>query len=99
MRVNEAQKLEALCVKHIPGYDSKRFAVVALRVFASKEFIVTIYAADKTSNKTVRELRYPVKKFKVQTLSMQELFELVGAFNFTLSVDNYDVEDMDVTNR
>src|SRR5688572_19302761 len=91
--------LEDLCAAHIPGYDRGRFEVVAVRVFASKEFIVTIYAEDKLSQKTVKELRYPVKKFKIQTLSMAELFNFVEAFNFTVSDDDYYLEDMEVTNK
>jgi hypothetical protein len=99
VRLNESKDLEELCAKHIPGYDRDRFEIVAIRVFASKEFIVTVYAADKVSNKTVRELRYPVKKFKIQSLAMHELYEFVEAFNFTISADDYDVDDMDVTNK
>ena len=91
--------LQDLCIKHIPGYEKERFDIVAVRVFASKEFIVTIYAADKQSNKTVKEMRYPVKKFKVQSLSMAELFDFVEAFSFTVSDDNFYLEDMEVTNK
>src|SRR5690349_6486369 len=95
----EQMDLEDLCIAHIPGYDKERFEIVAVRVFASKEFIVTVYAADKQSQKTVKELRYPVKKFKIQTLSMNELFNFVEAFNFTVSDDDYYLEDMEVTNK
>lgn len=99
VQMDPEKNIEQLCVKHIPGYDTGRFEVVAVRVFASREFVVTIYAADKISQKTVRELRYPVKKFKVQTLSMAELFEFVTAFNFTVHTEHYDIDDMDVINK
>jgi hypothetical protein len=99
VKLFEAMDLEDLCMVHIPGYDKERFQIVAVRVFASKEFIVTVYAEDKQSNKTVGELRYPVKKFKIQTLSMAELFNFVEAFNFTVSDDDYYLEDMEVTNK
>jgi hypothetical protein len=99
VKLDTSKDLEDLCEAHIPGYDKKRFQIVAVRVFAAGEFIVTIYAEDKQSNKSVRELRFPVKKFKIQTLSMAELFQYVEAFNFTVSDDDYYLEDMDVTNR
>ena len=99
VKIADHMDLEDLCVKHIPGFEKERFEIVAVRVFASKEFIVTIYAADKHSQKTVNELRYPVKKFKIQSLSMQELFNFVEAFNFTVSDDDFYLEDMEVTNK
>ncbi len=99
VKLSDQMDLEDLCVEHIPGYDRERFEIVAVRVFASKEFIVTIYAADKHSQKSVKELRYPVKKFKIQTLSMSALFNFVEAFNFTVSDDDYYLEDMEVTNK
>jgi hypothetical protein len=99
VRVKDNMDLEDLCVKYIPTFDKKRFEIVAVRVFAAGEFIVTIYAADKESNKDVGTKKYPVKKFKIETLSMSELFAFVDAFNFTVSNEEYEIEDMTVTNK
>jgi hypothetical protein len=83
----------------IPGYDPERFDVVAIRVFAGAEFIVTVYAADKLSEKNVKVDKYPVKKFKLEHLSLSELFNVVEAFNFTMGNKEYNLEDMEVINK
>lgn len=99
VEVESLQKVQQLCLRHIPGYDAERFEPVALRVFAADEFIVTVYAAERNSNHAVRELKFPVKKFKLQTMDWQEIYAIVQAFNFTLTTGIIPLEDMDVVNR
>jgi hypothetical protein len=99
VEIPDKELLQEFCKKHIPSYDATRFELVALRLYNGPSLIVTVYAADKSSHKTVRELRYPVKKFKLEKVPTGDLLFLSRQFNFTLSVPHYDLDDMDVTNR
>ncbi|MDP1803067.1 MAG: hypothetical protein Q8L81_17025 [Bacteroidota bacterium] len=92
--------IETFCAKHILHYDPKRFYIVAIRVFAAKEFIITIYMEDKLKDlSTIHPGKILVKKFKIENVTPEEFFDLVEAFNFTLSNDNYDLDNMEVINK
>jgi hypothetical protein len=96
----DPQGLTALCKKHIAGFDPERFEIVAIRLYSGAEYVLTIYAADKLDNGSqVHEGKFPVKKFKLSTVTPAELFEMTGAFNFTVSNGAYDISDMEVTNK
>jgi hypothetical protein len=99
VKLRSQVNMNDFCAKRIPGYDPERFDVVAVRVFAGAEFIVTIYAADKLSEKNVKVDKFPVKKFKLENLSFSELFNMVEAFNFTIGNKEYNLEDMEVINK
>ncbi len=98
--LSEGQTLDDLCTQYIDDYNPDRFEAVAIRLFAGKETIVTIYALDKTrqENSTSKE-KLPVKKFKLEHISVRELLQFFEEFNFTLSSGNYDLEDMEVINK
>jgi hypothetical protein len=92
--------IETFCAKHILHYDSKRFHIVAVRVFAAKEFIVTVYLDDKLKEiSTIHPGKILVKKFKIENITATEFFDLIEAFNFTLSNDHYDLDNMEVINK
>ena len=92
--------IETFCAKHILPYDPKRFHIVAIRVFAAKEFIVTVYLDDKLRNlSTIHPGKILVKKFKIENVSAVEFFDLIESFNFTLSNDHYDLDNMEVINK
>ena len=96
----DRKALKDLCAKYIPGYDASRYEVVAIRLFCAKEIVLTIYAEDKNNSVSgLAENKFPVKKFKKQIHSPAEFFEFVQAFNFTISSGDYNMEDMEVTNR
>lgn len=96
----DKEAIKDLCVKFIFGYDPARFEVVAIRLFCAKEILLTIYAEDKLSNGSgLGENKFPVKKFKKPIISPGEFFEFVKAFNFTITAESYNMEDMEVTNR
>jgi hypothetical protein len=92
--------MKQLCVKYIPGYEEERYEVVAIRLYCAGEIILTIYARDKSNSGTSLPVnKFPVKKFKKQIDSPAGFFEFVKAFNFTISAEDYDMHDMEVTNR
>ena len=90
------EQLHELCNKHIPGFDANRYRVIAIRVFAGTEFIVTVYANDlKHSENT----KLQVKKFKIETLSHAEFYNYVQGYNFTVFDGIIDPALMEVENR
>jgi hypothetical protein len=99
--LRSGQNLDDLCMQYIDGYNPDRFEAVAVRLFAGRETIVTVYALDKTrqDNSSNPEAKLPVKKFKLEYLSVKELFDFFEEFNFTLSSGNYNLEDIEVINK
>lgn len=92
--------IETFCSKHILHYEPTRFHIVAVRVFAKKEFIVTIYLEDKLQEiSTLHPGKILVKKFKIENVSPAEFFDLIEGLNFTLSNDHYDLDNMEVINK
>lgn len=88
--------LEELCIKHVPGYEVDRFDIVAIRVFAGKEFIVTVFASDKLKMKSNGSA---VKKFKIEKVSPMEFLNYIESFNFTVSEEGYHLDQMEVINK
>lgn len=92
--------IETFCAKHILHYDSQRFYIVAIRVYAQKEFIVTVYLEDKLKEiSTIHPGKLLVKKFKIENASPAEFFDLIEGLNFTLSNNHYDLDNMEVINK
>src|SRR5436190_20243336 len=73
--LKEGQNLDDIFVKYIHDYNRDRFEAIALRIFAGKENVVTLYAADKIRQKdsTVPVGKIPVKKFKLTGIQLLEL--------------------------
>jgi hypothetical protein len=92
-------KLINLCTRHIPGYEPERLKIVAVRVFSGQEFIVTVYAQDRSYETTVHPGKVMVRKFKLTTLSPMELLTCIGEFNTTLFLESYGDFDMEVINK
>jgi hypothetical protein len=88
-------------MENVPDYNRDRFEAVALRLFAGKEVIVTIYAIDKQRQEgsNFNPDKMPVKKFKIENVSVSKLFEWFQEFNFTINTGNYALEDMEVINK
>lgn len=95
------QTLDDFCVQYIPDYNKDRFEAFAIRVFLAKETVITIYAVDKIrqEDSTVNKEKIPVKKFKLSTIPVNELFSYCAALNFTLTTGNFALEDMEVVNK
>jgi hypothetical protein len=92
--------LNKFCRKYIPEFDTERFEIAALRIFAARGFTVTVYALDKFSNKTPSsDHKVPVKKFKIEDVNAADLPQIVEAFNFTLAAGNFELDEIEVTNR
>ena len=79
------------------GVDLSRYQPIALRLYADRESILTLYAIDQQhASSSHWEGKMPVKKFKV-TISLAELFDCFRQFNFTLLVGECKAEDFEVT--
>ena len=90
------EQLNELCARHVPGFDNNRYRIIAIRVYAGTEFIVTVYANDlKHSENT----KLQVKKFKIETLSHTEFYNYVYGYNFTVFNGAIDPELMEVENQ
>lgn len=101
VKLRDDLSLDDICMQNIPDYNRDRFEAVALRLFAGKEVIITIYALDKQrqegSNFSTEKM--PVKKFKLQNVSVAKLLDWFQEFNFTINTGNYHLEDMEVINK
>lgn len=95
------QTLDDFCTQHIAEYNKDRFEAIAIRLYVGAETVITVFALDKTrqDNSTVNIDKIPVKKFKITTLPISELFSYVEGFNCTLGTGNYQLEDMEVINK
>ena len=101
VKLRDDVTLDDICMQNIPDYNRDRFEAVALRLFAGKEIIATIYAVDKNRQEgsNFGEGKLPVKKFKIENVSVSKLFDWFQEFNFTINTGNYDIEDMEVINK
>ncbi|MEO5891420.1 MAG: hypothetical protein ABIQ31_14300 [Ferruginibacter sp.] len=95
------QTLDDFCFQYIPDYNRDRFEALAIRVFVGDETVITIYAVDKKRQEgsTFTDGKIPVKKFKLNTIPLSELFSYCSSFNCTLSTQNYPLENMEVINK
>ena len=95
------QTLDDFCAQHILDYNRDRFEAFALRVFLGKETVITIYAADKVrqEDSDTDKDKVAVKKFKINTIPVNELFSYCASLNFTLTTGNFDLENMEVMNK
>ncbi len=95
------QTLDDFCMSHIAEYNRDRFEALAIRLYVGAETTITVFALDKTrqENSTIIVDKLPVKKFKITTLPMAELFSYIEGFNCTLTTGNYPLEDMEVINK
>jgi hypothetical protein len=98
LELQSGQTLDSFCKRFIPNYDTDRFEAIALRFFAGKEFIATVFAHDKLSPKNEAGLM-PVKKFKLEKLSIHQLQEFILSFNFTLAEKDVNIDEMEVINK
>lgn len=99
--IQEGQTLDDFCMQYLDEYNPDRFEAIAMRLFAGRETIVTIFALDKTrqENSSDTNGKLPVKKFKIEFVSVKEVFDFFEEFNFTISSGNYNLEDMEIINK
>ncbi len=101
VKLSNNQTLDDFCVQHIHEYNRDRFEALYIRVFVGNETVITVYAVDKNRQENASQDtgKIPVKKFKITTLPVSELFSYCAGFNCTLSTGNYPIEDMEVINK
>ncbi len=92
--------LDDFCAQHLPTYNKDRFQAVAVRLFEGGETVITIYALDKMKqyDSNFDAGKIPVKKFKLDMLSVKDIFRYCESFNCTLTTGAYPVEEMEVIN-
>ncbi len=95
------QTLDDFCAQHILDYNRDRFEAFALRLFLGKETVITIYAVDKVRQEDtdISKDKVAVKKFKINTIPVNELFSYCASLNFTLSTGTFDLENIEVMNK
>jgi hypothetical protein len=93
--------LDDFCVAHIAEYNRNRFEAFAIRLYLGKETVITVYATDKIREEDtdLKAEKIAVKKFKINTIPVNELFSYCAAFNCTLTTGNYDLANMEVMNK
>jgi hypothetical protein len=97
VKLHGGQTLDHFCTAFIKNYDAARFQAVALRIYAGKEMIVTIFAADRANmNGASDGKKLLVRKFKLENIPAAELFKYIDAFNFTVAPADQHIEDMEV---
>ena len=101
VKLRDNLSLDDICMENVPDYNRDRFEAVALRLFAGKEVIVTIYAIDKERQEgsNFNGDKIPVKKFKIENVNVSKFFEWFREFNFTINTGNYKMEDLEVINK
>jgi hypothetical protein len=101
VKLREDLSLDDICMQNIPDYNRDRFEAIALRLFAGKEVIATMYVLDKERQEgsNYDPDRLPVKKIKMENVSVSKLFDWFEEFNFTINTGNYNLEDMQVINK
>jgi hypothetical protein len=97
VKLKEGKKFNDYCRNAIPGYNSERLEAFAIRIFYGKELIVTVYAVDHAEKNSDKNL--PVKKFKMNVTSLQEILSYVEECNFTITTGNYQLDEMEVINK
>ena len=93
--------LDDFCVQHLATYNKDRFQAIAIRLFEGNETVVTVYALDKMreQEENYDAGKIPVKKFKLDNITLTELFRYCSSFNCTLTTGAYPVEEMEVMNK
>jgi hypothetical protein len=101
LKLKKDKTLDEFCKSYFDNYDSSRFEAVAVRVYYGKEMIITLYALDRSRQEGTNYSmnKFPVKKFKKEIFSLNELASFVEEFNFTLNTGNYSLEEMEVINK
>lgn len=91
----------SLAFKLIEGYNPDRYDAAALRFYIQKGSpVITIYAVDKLKQEqnNYPPSKLPVKKFKLQ-LPLEEFLRHMKRFDFTMTNNAYDLQDILVQNK
>lgn len=101
LNFKEGKSFGLFCSDIIPEYNITRFEAFAVRLFFGNELTITVYALDKLKQEgnNYNHEKIPVKKFKLQGISFEQLRAYIDEFNFTLTTGNYEIEDMEVINK
>ncbi len=101
VKLRDGLSLDDICMENIAGYNRDRFEAIALRLFAGKEIIATIYLLDKQRQEgsNYNPDKLPVKKIKLENVSLLKIFDWFEEFNFTINTGSYNIEDMEVINK
>jgi hypothetical protein len=83
----------------IAGFDTNVYEAIAVRLFDEKIPIVTIYAKYKDEAKNSHNgNKIKVHKFKKE-IQLNDFFNKLSGWNFTVTSGEYDIENMEVVNK
>lgn len=101
LELKEGKTFDQLCAQLIKDFNPARFEALAVRLYWGKELTVTIYAIDKSKQEdsNYNPGKLPVKKFKLGSVSVNDILPYISEVNFTLTTGNYNIEDMEVINK
>lgn len=101
LTLTENKTFREFCEKHFNNFDPDIYDPIAIRLFHGKETMVTLYALDKIRQEGTNfsKEKIPVKKFKSGPLSLNDVLPFIFEFNFTLSIGNHNLDDMEVFNK
>jgi hypothetical protein len=90
-----------LFASRLANFNTERFEAVALKVYVQKgDLVVTLYALDKFKQEenNYPKDKLPIKKFKLN-LAWGDLLKHIRYFDFVVSNQAFDIEDMLVLNK
>src|ERR1700741_323404 len=98
VQLEAGKTVDDFCERHFNNYNKEQYEMIALRLYYGKEIIVTLYALDKFKQEETNFYykKLPVKKFKTSVLTMADVLSYVQEFNFTLTADNYSLDNIEV---
>lgn len=101
VRLHPNKVIDEFCEKYFNNYNRDQFEAIAIRLYHGKETIVTLYALDKIKQEgtNFNPNKLPVKKFKSNVLTLNTVLSYMSEFNFTLTVGNYSLQDIEVMNK
>jgi hypothetical protein len=101
VQLEAGKTVDDFCERHFDNYNKERFEMIALRLYYGKEIIVTLYALDKHKQEETNFYykKLPVKKFKTSVLTMADILSYINEFNFTLTAENYSLDNIEVINK
>jgi hypothetical protein len=101
VQLQSGKTVDDFCQRHFTNYNKDQFEMIALRLYYGKEIIVTLYALDKYKQEETNFYykKMPVKKFKTSVLTMEDVLSYIQEFNFTLTSENYSLDNIEVINK
>lgn len=95
VKLKRGKTLNDFCLEHLPNYNPEHYEALAIRLYAGKQIMFTIFASAKFLKKQITSTYHqiPIKKFKIQKLPLAVLLDYFEEFSFTIGKADYDSMD------